>query len=86
LDPQVKKRLIAGTAILWSLVQLYCAFTFALDILQLEMLHITFALVLTFLLKPGPDFLNKKGLADYFLGLVAVAVAMTRKGRELAAA
>ncbi|MBU4275825.1 MAG: TRAP transporter permease [Proteobacteria bacterium] len=74
MDPQVKKRLIAGTAITWSLVQLYCAFTFALDILQVEMLHITFALVLTFLLKPGPSFLNKKGAANYFLVLLAVSV------------
>ena len=74
MDPQLKKRLIAGTAIIWSLVQLYCAFTFALDILQVEMLHITFALVLTFLLKPGPDFFNKKGVADYFLVLLTVAV------------
>ena len=74
MDPQLKKRLIAGTAIIWSLVQLYCAFTYALDILQVEMLHITFALVLTFLLKPGPGFFNKKGVADYFLVLLAVAV------------
>jgi len=66
--------LIAGTAIIWSLVQLYCAFTFALDILQVEMLHITFALVLTFLLKPGPGLFNKKGVADYFLVLLSVAV------------
>ena len=74
MDPQVKKKLIAGTAILWSLVQLYCAFTFALDILQVEMLHITFALVLTFLLKPGTGFFNKKGVVDYALVLLSVAV------------
>jgi len=71
---QVKKKLIAATAILWSSVQLYCAFTFALDILQVEMLHIAFALILVFLLKPGPGFINPKGAADYFLSVLAVAV------------
>ncbi len=68
--------MIAGTAILWSLVQLYCAITYALDILQVEMLHITFALMLVFLLKPGPKFLNYKGAAEYFFVLLSVAVGL----------
>lgn len=71
---QVKKNLISGTAITWSLVQLYCAFTFAFDILQVEILHITFALILVFLLKPGPAAINPKGLTDYFLALLSLLI------------
>jgi TRAP transporter 4TM/12TM fusion protein len=73
LDHELKKRLVAGTAITWSLVQLYCAFTFALDILQVEMLHISFALILVFLLKPGPGLFNRKGGADLFLAALSLA-------------
>ncbi|MEW5913569.1 MAG: TRAP transporter fused permease subunit [Thermodesulfobacteriota bacterium] len=73
MDPKLKKKLVAATAITWSLVQLYCAFTFVLDILQVEMLHITFALMLVYLLKPGPGFLNRKGGADLFLTALSLA-------------
>ena len=74
MDSKLKKWLVAVTAISWSLVQLYCAVTYVLDILQVEMLHICFALILVFLLRPGPAFLNRKGWLDLFWAALALAV------------
>jgi TRAP transporter 4TM/12TM fusion protein len=68
-----KTYLISATAILWSLTQLYNAITFDLDILQLEVIHITFALILTFLMRKGPSWLSKWGLADHIFALLALA-------------
>ncbi len=70
----MKKYLIAVFAISWSLMQLYNALTYYLDIFQVEMLHITFALILVFLLKPGPRMLNRHNLADYCLAGLSLAV------------
>lgn len=69
----MKKYLIAFFAISWSLMQLYNALTYYLDIFQVEMLHVTFALILVFLLKPGPRFLNRNNLADYCLAGLSLA-------------
>ena len=70
----MKKYLIAVFAISWSLMQLYNALTYYLDIFQVEMLHFTFALILVFLLKPGPRMLNRHNLADYCLAGLSLAV------------
>jgi TRAP transporter 4TM/12TM fusion protein len=72
----IKNHLITIIAICWSLVQLYTAITFDLDILQLEIIHISSALMLTFLLKKGPAFINKWDLGDYFLVLLSFAVGL----------
>ena len=71
-----KKHLITIIAISWSLVQLYTAISFDLDILQLEVIHISSALMLTFLLKKGPAIINKWDLGDYFLTLLSLAVGL----------
>ena len=71
-----KKHLITIIAISWSLVQLYTAISFDLDILQLEVIHISSALMLTFLLKKGPAIINKWDLGDYFLTLLSFAVGL----------
>ena len=70
----MKKYLITVFAIGWSLMQLYNALTYYLDIFQVEMLHFTFALILVFLLKPGPRMLNRHNLADYCLAGLSLAV------------
>ena len=70
----MKKYVIAVFAIGWSLMQLYNSLTYYLDIFQVEMLHITFALILVFLLKPGPRLLNRHNLADYCLAGLSLAV------------
>ena len=70
----MKKYVIAVFAIGWSLMQLYNSLTYYLDIFQVEMLHITFALILVFLLKPGPRILNRHNLADYCLAGLSLAV------------
>jgi len=71
-----KRHLITIIAISWSLVQLYTAISFDLDILQLEVIHISSALMLTFLLKKGPAIINKWDLGDYFLTLLSFAVGL----------
>ncbi len=65
---------VSGLAICWSLVQLYNSLTFDLDILQLEVVHISFALALVFLLKEGPAFMAPRGLADNLLALLSLLV------------
>lgn len=71
-----KTYLVSGVAICWSLVQLYNAITYQLDILELEIVHITFALILVYLLRKGPALLNKWGLADYLLALLSLAAGL----------
>ena len=71
-----KRHLITIIAISWSLVQLYTAISFDLDILQLEVIHISSALMLTFLLKKGPAIINKWDLGDYFLTLLSFAAGL----------
>jgi len=71
-----KKHLITIIAINWSLVQLYTAISFDLDILQLEVIHLSSALMLTFLLKKGPAIINKWDWGDYFLALLSFAAGL----------
>lgn len=74
IGEKIKKYLIACFAISWSLMQLYNALTYYLDIFQVEMMHITFALILVYLIKPGPRLLNRHSLADYCLAGLSLAV------------
>jgi TRAP transporter 4TM/12TM fusion protein len=60
-------------AVFWSIIQLYDAATFTLDIFQLEVIHLCLALVLVFLLKPAKGGGNFGALIDY--GAVALALA-----------
>ncbi len=69
-----KNYVIATVAIAWSVIQLYNSITFDLDILQLEFLHLSFALILAFLLKKGPALLNKGDWSDYLLALLSAAM------------
>ncbi|BEQ13581.1 TRAP transporter permease [Desulfoferula mesophila] len=69
-----KTYLISLVAIAWSVVQLYNSITFDLDILQLEFMHLSFALILAFLLRPGPAWINQKNWSDYLLALASAAV------------
>ncbi len=73
MTANLRTHVIAGTAIVWSLTQLYNAIFYALDILQLEVVHITFALMLTFLIRPAPAWINKWRLADNICVLLAMA-------------
>ncbi|MBU1156170.1 MAG: TRAP transporter fused permease subunit [Proteobacteria bacterium] len=69
-----KSYVISTVAIAWSVAQLYNSITFDLDILQLEFMHLSFALILAFLLKPGPAKLNQGSWSDYLLALLSGAV------------
>jgi TRAP transporter 4TM/12TM fusion protein len=63
--------LISSIAVFWSLVQLYNALTAYLDIFQIEVVHITCALMLVYLLKPAFKKPALRIMADYPLVLLA---------------
>lgn len=61
----LKKRIIAVIAVCWSLIQVYNAATFTLDIFQLQVFHLCMAVVLVFLLRPVPGGGRLWALFDY---------------------
>jgi TRAP transporter 4TM/12TM fusion protein len=69
-----KALIISVTAICWSLIQLYNAATFDLDIFQIQIVHLTFALALVFLLKPIHTKSPYLAFWDYPLTAMSVAV------------
>ena len=67
-------RLSSLIAIVWSLVQLYNAVTWDLDLFEIEVVHITFALMLVFLLRPSKKNSKFWLITDYtqvFLSLAS---------------
>ncbi len=69
----LKGKLISVIAIFWSLVQLYNATTLELDLFEIEVVHITCALMLVYLLKPGFKRLKYGIIIDYALLLLSLA-------------
>lgn len=69
----IKARMVSIIAIFWSLVQLYNATTQDLDLLQLEVVHITCALMLVYLLKPGFKKLSYGKYVDYAFVVLSFA-------------
>ena len=69
----LKKRIIAIVAICWSIVQVYNAATFTLDIFQLQVFHLCMAVVLVFLLKPVQKAGRLWLLFDYLAVLFSLA-------------
>ncbi|MBN1106697.1 MAG: TRAP transporter fused permease subunit [Deltaproteobacteria bacterium] len=68
------RNLVRGLAICWSLIQLYGSITARLDMLEQMVVHLTFALMLTFLQKPWRGKGRSGGPADYALFLVSLGI------------
>jgi TRAP transporter 4TM/12TM fusion protein len=61
----LRTKLISAIAVTWSLIQLYNAMTLDLDLFQIEVVHLTFGLMLVYLMKPALGRLKHGMLADY---------------------
>jgi TRAP-type uncharacterized transport system fused permease subunit len=73
MNLQFKSIAISFVAVLWSLIQLYNAATQGLDLFQLEVVHITCALMLVYLMKPTFKKTNISIPLDYSLVLLSLA-------------
>ncbi|NQU12795.1 MAG: TRAP transporter fused permease subunit [Desulfobacteraceae bacterium] len=69
----LKSKAVAVIAVFWSLAQLYNAITLDLDLLQLEVIHITCALMLVYLLRPGFKKFKYVFVFDYASVLLSLA-------------
>lgn len=67
-----KAKTVSAIAVFWSLVQIYNAVTFDLDFFQLEVVHITFALMLVFLLRPALKKYKYMLIVDYAMVLLSL--------------
>ncbi len=68
------ERLVSVLAICWSLIQIYVSITARLDTLQLMVIHLSFALMLTFLQKPWRKKQRSGTPADYSLFFLSAIV------------
>jgi TRAP transporter 4TM/12TM fusion protein len=73
MNLQFKSIAISFVAVLWSLIQLYNAATQGLDLFQLEVVHITCALMLVYLMRPTFKNTNISIPIDYSLVLLSLA-------------
>ena len=64
--------LISVVAVFWSLAQLYNALTAYLDLFQIEVIHITSAMMLVYLMKPAFRRPRQRLLGDYSLVLLSL--------------
>lgn len=70
-----KKKIIAIIAITWSLFQLYTGFVGILAPLQQRTIHVTFAIMITFLLKPISKKLDKDKLyIDQIIAVILMVI------------
>ncbi len=77
IPDKLRRVLLALTAILWSLLQLYNIFFALFDLYQLLPLHLMFALSVTFLLKPlGTDRKNLDFIIDVILYILSLMTGM----------
>ena len=67
-----KAVIISAIAICWSVIQLYNAATFDLDIFQIQIVHLAFALTIVFLAKPLKKRHPLISFFDYFLTVLSV--------------
>jgi len=68
-----KAIIISVTAICWSIIQLYNAATFDLDIFQIQIIHLSFALTLVFLSKPIDKKIPYLPFLDHTLTILSIA-------------
>jgi TRAP transporter 4TM/12TM fusion protein len=73
MNLQFKSIAISSVAVLWSLIQLYNAATQALDLFEIEVVHISCALMLVYLTKPTFKAKSISVPLDYLLVLLSLA-------------